>query len=191
MVVSCRDFKVTAMNEDELRKSVRRQKFEKTGLQLTTAALSGNGSSHTASTGTGTGTSDTEDEGSTPSAENAERSLASTLGGSSENLPQSSSNSFLHAALPEGPGLTTPMERGGSSKILFHLEGNFFMDLIGYFVLPGRRSISAKHNTENGKSVAAPPTITKSYTSTKKEELLQVINKVKQQLENVSAGGQE
>ncbi|XP_037711241.1 mitogen-activated protein kinase-binding protein 1 isoform X11 [Drosophila subpulchrella] len=157
------DFKVTAMNEDELRKSVRRQKFEKTGLQLTTSALSGNGSSHTASTGTGTGTSDTEDEGSTPSAENAERSLASTLGGSSENLPQSSSNSFLHAALPEGPGLTTPMERGGSS----------------------RRSISAKHNTENGKSVAAPPTITKSYTSTKKEELLQVINKVKQQLENV------
>ncbi|XP_052852805.1 mitogen-activated protein kinase-binding protein 1 isoform X9 [Drosophila gunungcola] len=157
------DFKVTAMNEDELRKSVRRQKFEKSGLQLTPSALSGNGSSHTASTGTGTGTSDTEDEGSTPSAENAERSLASTLGGSSENLPQSSSNSFLHAALPEGPGLTTPMERGGSS----------------------RRSISAKHNTENGKSVAAPPTITKSYTSTKKEELLQVINKVKQQLENV------
>ncbi|KAH8412340.1 hypothetical protein KR009_001384 [Drosophila setifemur] len=155
------DFKVTAMNEDELRKSVRRQKFEKTGLQLTNSTLSGNGSSHTASTGTGTGTSDTEDEGSTPSAENAERSLASTLGGSSENLPQSS-NSFLHAALPEGPGLTSPMERGTSS----------------------RRSISAKHNTENGKAVVAPPTITKSYTSTKKEELLQVINKVKQQLEN-------
>ncbi|XP_017108690.3 uncharacterized protein Wdr62 isoform X2 [Drosophila bipectinata] len=156
------DFKVTAMNEEELRKSVRRQKFEKSGLQLTPPALSGNGSSHTASTGTGTGTSDTEDEGSTPSAENAERSLASTLGGSSENLPQTS-NSFLHAALPEGPGLTSPMERGTSS----------------------RRSISAKHNTENGKGVAAPPTITKSYTSTKKEELLQVINKVKQQLENV------
>ncbi|SPP79334.1 mitogen-activated protein kinase-binding protein 1 isoform X8 [Drosophila guanche] len=155
------DFKVTAMNEDELRKSVRRQKFEKSGLQLPTA--SGNGSSHTASTGTGTGTSDTEDEGSTPSAENAERSLASTLGGSNENLPQSS-NSFLHAALPEGPGLSAPLERGTTS----------------------RRSISAKHNTESGKgSVAAPPTITKSYTSTKKEELLQVINKVKQQLENV------
>ncbi|XP_030384671.1 uncharacterized protein LOC115631956 isoform X1 [Scaptodrosophila lebanonensis] len=149
------DFKVTAMNEDELRKSVRRQKFEKTGLQL-----SGNGSSHTASTGTGTGTSDTEDEGSTPSAENAERSLASTLGGSSENLPQSG-NSFLHAALPEGPGML--LERGTSS----------------------RRSISAKHNTENGKGVSASPTITKSYTSTKKEELLQVINKVKQTLENV------
>ncbi|KAH8281750.1 hypothetical protein KR054_002805 [Drosophila jambulina] len=155
------DFKVTAMNEEELRKSMRRSKFEKSGLQLATSGLSGNGSSHTASTGTGTGTSDTEDEGSTPSAENAERSLASTLGGSSENLPQSN-NSFLHAALPEGPGLTSPMERGTSS----------------------RRSISAKHNTENGKSVAAPPTITKSYTSTKKEELLQVINKVKQQLEN-------
>ncbi|XP_041449883.1 uncharacterized protein LOC111077467 isoform X3 [Drosophila obscura] len=155
------DFKVTAMNEDELRKSVRRQKFEKSGLQLPTA--SGNGSSHTASTGTGTGTSDTEDEGSTPSAENAERSLASTLGGSNENLPQSS-NSFLHAALPEGPGgLAGPLERGTTS----------------------RRSISAKHNTESGKGgVAATPTITKSYTSTKKEELLQVINKVKQQLEN-------
>lgn len=99
------------MNEDELRKSVRRQKFEKSGLQL--ATVSGNGSTHTASTGTGTGTSDTEDEGSTPSAENAERSLASTLGGSSENLPQSS-NSFLHAALPEGPGML--LERGTSSK---------------------------------------------------------------------------
>lgn len=108
------DFKVTAMNEEELRKSVRRQKFEKSGLQLATA--SGNGSSHTASTGTGTGTSDTEDEGSTPSAENAERSLASTLGGSSENLPQSS-NSFLHAALPEGPGML--LERGTSSKRMF------------------------------------------------------------------------
>lgn len=106
------DFKVTAMNEEELRKSVRRQKFEKSGLQLATVA-SGNGSTHTASTGTGTGTSDTEDEGSTPSAENAERSLASTLGGSSENLPQTS-NSFLHAALPEGPG--TLLERGTSSK---------------------------------------------------------------------------
>ncbi|XP_062121331.1 LOW QUALITY PROTEIN: uncharacterized protein LOC133835337 [Drosophila sulfurigaster albostrigata] len=152
------DFKVTAMNEDELRKSVRRQKFEKSGLQLPPA--SGNGSTHTASTGTGTGTSDTEDEGSTPSAENAERSLASTLGGSSENLQQGR-DSFLHAALPEGPGLL--LERGATS----------------------RRSISAKHNTENGKGgVAAPPTITKSYTSTKKEELLQVINKVKQQLEN-------
>lgn len=50
-----------------------------------------------------------------------------------------------------------------------------------------RRSISAKHNTENGKpGVSAPPTITKSYTSTKKEELLKVINEAKQKLDNVS-----
>ncbi|TMW47455.1 hypothetical protein DOY81_007466 [Sarcophaga bullata] len=149
------DFKVTAMNEEELRKSVRRQKFEKAGL-----TLSGNGS-HTASTGTGTGTSDTEDEGSTPSADNADRSLASTLGGSSESIPQTSS-SFLQAALPDGPG--NLLERGSTS----------------------RRSISAKHNNESGKpGTSAPPTITKSYTSTKKEELLKVINEAKQKLENV------
>ncbi|XP_073825223.1 WD repeat domain 62 isoform X7 [Musca autumnalis] len=139
------DFKVNAMNEEELRKSVRRQKFEKAGL-----TLSANGS-HTASTGTGTGTSDTEDEGSTPSAENADRSLASTFGGSSECIPQASST-FLQAALPDGPD---------------------------------RRSISAKHNTENGKpGVSAPPTITKSYTSSKREELLKVISEAKQKLEN-------
>ncbi|XP_036329884.1 mitogen-activated protein kinase-binding protein 1-like, partial [Rhagoletis pomonella] len=148
------DFKVTAMNEDELRKSMRRQKFEKTGL-----TLPGNGSTHTASTGTGTGTSDTEDEGSTPSAANAERSLASTLGGSSESIPATTS-SFLQAALPEGPG--SMLERSSTN----------------------RRSISAKHNTENGKSVPATPTITKSFTSTKKDELLKVISEVKQQLEN-------
>ena len=105
-----RDFKVTAMNEEELRKSVRRQKFEKAGL-----TLSGNGS-HTASTGTGTGTSDTEDEGSTPSADNADRSLASTLGGSSESIPQTSS-SFLQAALPDGPG--NLLERGSTSKKIY------------------------------------------------------------------------
>ncbi|XP_019845144.2 mitogen-activated protein kinase-binding protein 1 isoform X8 [Bactrocera dorsalis] len=149
------DFKVTAMNEDELRKSMRRQKFDKAGL-----TLPGNGSTHTASTGTGTGTSDTEDEGSTPSAENAERSLASTLGGSSESIPQAAS-SFLQAALPEGPG--SMLERGSTN----------------------RRSISAKHNTENGKPVSSASTITKSFTSTKKDELLKVISEVKQQLENV------
>ncbi|XP_039952737.1 uncharacterized protein LOC120769680 isoform X4 [Bactrocera tryoni] len=148
------DFKVTAMNEDELRKSMRRQKFDKAGL-----TLPGNGSTHTASTGTGTGTSDTEDEGSTPSAENAERSLASTLGGSSESIPQAAS-SFLQAALPEGPG--SMLERGSTN----------------------RRSISAKHNTENGKPVSSASTITKSFTSTKKDELLKVISEVKQQLEN-------
>lgn len=32
-----RDFKVNAMNEEELRKSVRRQKFERQGLSLPTA----------------------------------------------------------------------------------------------------------------------------------------------------------
>ncbi|XP_067624327.1 mitogen-activated protein kinase-binding protein 1 isoform X6 [Eurosta solidaginis] len=149
------EFKVNAMNEDELRKSMRRQKFEKVGL-----TLPANGSTHTASTGTGTGTSDTEDEGSTPSAENAERSLASTLGGSSESIPHATS-SFLQAALPEGPG--SMLERGSTN----------------------RRSISAKHNTENGKPVTATPTITKSFTSTKKDELLKVISEVKQQLESV------
>ncbi|XP_067624316.1 mitogen-activated protein kinase-binding protein 1 isoform X3 [Eurosta solidaginis] len=148
------EFKVNAMNEDELRKSMRRQKFEKVGL-----TLPANGSTHTASTGTGTGTSDTEDEGSTPSAENAERSLASTLGGSSESIPHATS-SFLQAALPEGPG--SMLERGSTN----------------------RRSISAKHNTENGKPVTATPTITKSFTSTKKDELLKVISEVKQQLES-------
>lgn len=150
------DFKVTAMNEEELRKSVRRQKFEKTGL-----SISANCSSHTASTGTGTGTSDTEDEGSTPSAEHADRSLASTLGGSSESIPLASC-SFLQAALPDAP--CAVLERGST----------------------GRRSISAKHNTENNKSVVTvQPTITKSYTTTKKEELLKVINEAKQKLENV------
>lgn len=176
------------MNEEELRKSVRRQKFEKAGL-----TLSGNGS-HTASTGTGTGTSDTEDEGSTPSAENADRSLASTLGGSSESIPQQSS-SFLQAALPDGPG--NLLERGSTSKIYVFVLFLIYVrnaiskvrvKLIVYrfqFCID-RRSISAKHNTENGKpGVSAPPTITKSYTSTKKEELLKVINEAKQKLENV------
>ncbi|XP_055837405.1 uncharacterized protein LOC129905836 isoform X3 [Episyrphus balteatus] len=139
------EFKVNAMNEEELRKSMRRKNFEKVGLNLS-------GGSHTASTGTGTGTSDTEDEGSTPSGENADRSIASTLGGSTENIPQVSS-SFLQQAL-DGPGGFP--ERGDRT----------------------RRSISAKHNTEKS------PSITKSYTSTKKEELLKVISEAKQKLEN-------
>lgn len=50
--------------------------------------------------------------------------------------------------------------------------------------IAGRRSISAKHNIENNKTTN-PPTITKSYTSSKKEELLKVINEAKQKLENV------
>lgn len=106
---SISDFKVTAMNEEELRKSVRRQKFEKVGLTINTG---NNGSNNTANTGTGTGTSDTEDEGSTPTGENADRSLASTMGGSAESIPQVSS-SFLQAAL-EGPG--TILERGNTGS---------------------------------------------------------------------------
>lgn len=58
-------------------------------------------------------TTDDEDEGSTPSGDNAERSLASTLGGSTESIPQQSSSSFLQAAL-DGPGLLS--ERGERSE---------------------------------------------------------------------------
>lgn len=58
-------------------------------------------------------TTDDEDEGSTPSGDNAERSLASTLGGSSESIPQQSSSSFLQAAL-DGPGVLS--DRGERSK---------------------------------------------------------------------------
>lgn len=94
------------MNEDELRKSVRRQKFERQGLQLSTVPV--------LSSGGGTGTSDDEDEGSTPSGDNAERSLASTLGGSSESIPGQASSSFLQAAL-DGPGSLS--DRGERSKL--------------------------------------------------------------------------
>lgn len=90
------------MKEDELRKSIRRQKLEKQGLsvsQIITATA----------TGTGTGTSDDEDDASTPSGDNAERSLASTLGGSSESIPHPST--FLQVAL-DGPGSDREKERG-------------------------------------------------------------------------------
>lgn len=88
------DFKVNAMDEDELRKSVRRQKFEKQGLTLPTSQ---------SGTNTGTGTSDDEED-STPSADLAERSLASTLAESTEQLaPLQSQSSFMQAAL-DGPG---------------------------------------------------------------------------------------
>jgi len=92
------------MKEDELRKSIRRQKLEKQGLsvsQIITATAAG----------TGTGTSDDEDDASTPSGDNAERSLASTLGGSSESIPHHSSSTFLQVAL-EGPGSLSDKERG-------------------------------------------------------------------------------
>lgn len=45
----------------------------------------------------------------------------------------------------------------------------------------GRRSISAKHNTDNKNS-----SYSKSFSNTKKEELMKVINEAKQKLENVS-----
>lgn len=93
------------MNEEELRKSVRRQKFEKQGLSLATSQ---------SGTNTGTGTSDDEDDASTPSGDNAERSLASTLGGSNENIPLQTSSSFLQAAL-DGPGSLS--DRGDRSEL--------------------------------------------------------------------------
>lgn len=106
-----RDFTVNAMNVEELRKSVRRQKLEKQGLSLSIIAQSA------PSTGTGTGTSDDEDEGSTPSGDNADRSLASTLGGSSESIPHQNSSTFLQAAL-DGPGSLSDRERGKVSFII-------------------------------------------------------------------------
>lgn len=50
----------------------------------------------------------------------------------------------------------------------------------------GRKSISAKHNNF-GPGVKEE--ITKSYTSSKKEELMKVINAAKQSLDNVSCWG--
>lgn len=109
------DFKVNAMNEEELRKSVRRQKFEKQGLSLATSQ---------SGTNTGTGTSDDEDDASTPSGDNAERSLASTLGGSNENIPLQPSSSFLQAAL-DGPGSLS--DRGDRSKLISFTEFRIFL----------------------------------------------------------------
>lgn len=173
------DFKVNAMDEEELRKSVRRQKFEKQGLTLPTTQSA-------PSTGTGTGTSDDEDEASTPSGDNAERSLASTLGGSSESIPQASST-FLQAAL-DGPGSLS--DRGDRSTISLttpspnHHQSSHNSPLFLYNVSE-RRSISSKHNnSSDGKSNNT--SFTKSYTNTKKEELMKVINEAKAKLENVS-----
>lgn len=133
------------MNETELRKSIRRQKLEKSGLVLAPQSAP--------STGTGTGTSDDEDEGSTPSGDNADRSLASTLGGSSENIPVVS---FQQVAL----------------------DGLGFADRSD----PRRQSLSAMHNNDSKLNSS----FSKSFTNTKKEELMKVINEAKQKLENVS-----
>lgn len=94
------------MKEDELRKSIRRQKLEKQGLsvsQIITAVAAGTGT-----------TSDDEDDASTPSGDNAERSLASTLGGSSESIPHPST--FLQVAL-DGPEIGRDKERGWLSRL--------------------------------------------------------------------------
>ncbi|XP_059616875.1 mitogen-activated protein kinase-binding protein 1 isoform X5 [Phlebotomus argentipes] len=138
------DFKVNETNVEELRKSMRR-KTDKQRLQLSQSPSA-------PSTGTGTGTSDDEDEASTPSGDNADRSLASTLGGSIESIPQATS--FLNAAL-DGP--SNSAERG-------------------------RNSLSAIHNSGDSK----PVTISKSFTNTKKEELMKIIKDAKQKLENAN-----
>lgn len=49
------------------------------------------------------------------------------------------------------------------------------------FLFTGRKSLSAMHNNDNKTT-----SISKSYTNSKKEELLKVINEAKQKLENVS-----
>lgn len=100
------------MKEDELRKSIRRQKLEKQGLSVSQIIAV------TSSPGGGGGTTDDEDDASTPSGDNAERSLASTLGGSSESIPHPST--FLQVAL-DGPGSLSDnsreKERGKDMKI--------------------------------------------------------------------------
>uniref|UniRef100_A0A2M4CRT5 Putative mitogen-activated protein n=1 Tax=Anopheles darlingi TaxID=43151 RepID=A0A2M4CRT5_ANODA len=148
------DFKINDVDTNELRKSIRRQKLEKQGLSIPVqhqiqSAASG--------TGTGTGTSDDEDEGSTPSGDNADRSLASTLGGSSESIPQQSSSSFLQAVL-DGPGSLSDRERSQA-----------------------RKSMTAMHNNDPKITTS----ISKSFANNKKEELMKVINEAKAKLENV------
>lgn len=92
------------MDEAELRKSIKRQKLEKSGLSLRASSA----------VETGTGTSDTEDDASTPSAENADHSLESALGGSMESISiQPDSSSFLQTALDGPSGFP---DRGNKSE---------------------------------------------------------------------------
>ena len=99
------------MKEDELRKSIRRQKLEKQGLSMSQIIAV------TSAPGAGGGTTDDEDDASTPSGDNAERSLASTLG-SSESIPHPST--FLQVAL-DGPGSLSDnsREKEKGEKIFF------------------------------------------------------------------------
>lgn len=158
------------MKEDELRKSIRREKLQKQGLsvsQIITAVAAGTGT-----------TSDDEDDASTPSGDNAERSLASTLGGSSESIPHPST--FLQVAL-DGPEVGRDKERGLFDN--FTLQSGAPDSPVALASRPaGRKSISAMHNIDNKNT-----SISKSYTNSKKEELLKVINEAKQKLENVSS----
>ena len=105
------------MKEDELRKSIRRQKLEKQGLSMSQiiAVTSTPGAG-------GSGTTDDEDDASTPSGDNAERSLASTLGGSSESIPHPST--FLQVAL-DGPGSLSDNSRDKEKGEEFNLIKQF------------------------------------------------------------------
>lgn len=64
-----------------------------------------------------------------------------------------------------------------SSRLLYWNCSKSFFSLS----FSARRSISAKHNTDNKNS-----SYSKSFSSSKKEELMKVINEAKQKLENVS-----
>ncbi|XP_055386615.1 mitogen-activated protein kinase-binding protein 1 [Condylostylus longicornis] len=143
------DFKVNEMNKEELKKTARKNKFDKKILISNSSA----GGISPSVSDTNTCLSDTDDGGSTPSGENADRSLNSALGGSFENIPQRASSQFLQIAI-DGP--QTLSARNNES----------------------RRSISAKHKTEYKDKP-------KSYSNTKKEELLKVIKEAKLKLENV------
>ncbi|XP_052871069.1 LOW QUALITY PROTEIN: WD repeat-containing protein 62-like, partial [Anopheles cruzii] len=99
------DFNINDADTNGFRKSIRRQKLEKQGpgtsAQLQSAVPDIGTSTRTITgTGTGAGNSDDEDKGSTPSGNNADRSLrSSTLGGSSRSSSQQTSSGFLQAVL--------------------------------------------------------------------------------------------
>lgn len=131
-----RDFKVNEMKEDELRKSIRREKLQKQGLSVSQII--------TATATAGTGTSDDEDDASTPSGDNAERSLASTLGGSSESIPHPST--FLQVAL-DGPDLGRDKERG----LLENTWRLKVCHLFHSFHRPKKSQRDAQHRQQDGK----------------------------------------
>lgn len=122
------------MKEDELRKSIRREKLQKQGLSVSQII--------TATATAGTGTSDDEDDASTPSGDNAERSLASTLGGSSESIPHPST--FLQVAL-DGPDLGRDKERG-----LFHKTSCSKVCSFCLFCRSKKSKRDAQHRQQDG-----------------------------------------